>query len=505
MAKGGPLLSMHPELSPARIYLIGLALGCATGVDFWASAMMGVAGTHIRGGVHASPEDFLWSMTSYAAAAVVANLMLRRLAQDISYRGFTLAGLAIASVGALLCALSHNALELSGARAVQGFGAGGLFAASRIIIQIAAAPDERAPLFIGFNIGSMGLVALAPWITAQLVESAQWQLVFVLQAGIAFATLLFVMVTYPKRLTATRAPWDVDVHVMDWITVVLIGAGALILLHGLGDLRFYEFASSPSVALTPLIGLALLIAAFVHLHRHPDPWLDPRLLLGRRFLVGLAFYAIYYFLGGLWSYVVATVMQGGLGFTFQTMGTVLTVTALVGFAGAMAFTYGRAMLVGTRRYVAVGYLLFAASAWLLSQRMMPGSSVTALVPALALQNLAMPFSLMLVAGLTWVEFSVEDFAHGYQFKNIVRQIATAGGTGLASLWLQYGEVLARTQLVGSVTSFDFPEGIEPARLLQLSRAIDQQATLIATSNLFAILSFFCIAIAAIAILQRTLR
>ena len=94
-----PLLSQHPELSAVRVYMIGLALGCSTGVDFWASAMMGVAGTHIRGGVHASPEDFLWTLTSYAAAAVVANLMLRRLAHDISYRGFTMAGLVIAAAG----------------------------------------------------------------------------------------------------------------------------------------------------------------------------------------------------------------------------------------------------------------------------------------------------------------------------------------------------------------------------------------------------------------------
>lgn len=505
MMSSKALLSMHPDLSAARVYLIGLALGCATGVDFWASAMMGVAGTHIRGGVHASPEDFLWSMTSYAAAAVVANLMLRRLARDISYRGFTLAGLAIAGFGAVLCALSRNSLELSLARAVQGFGAGGLFAASRIIIQIAAAREERRPLFIGFNIGSMGLVALAPWITAQLVESADWQMVFVLQGGIALLTLIFVLATYPKRLTATRAPWDVDVQDMDWVTVILLGAGALTLLHGLGDLRFYELASSPSVVLSPIIGLVFLAAAIAHLRGHPDPWLDPKLLLGRRFLVGLTFYAIYYFLNGLWTYVVSTMLQGGLGFTFQTTGTVLTTTGLIGFAAAMAFTFGGTLLVGTRRYIAIGYLLFARSAWLLSQRMMTGASIAVLLPALAMQSLTVPFILMLVAGLTWADFNVDDFAHGYQFKNIVRQIATAGGTGLASLWLQYGEVMARTQLIAKVTPFDFPQGIEQTELLRLSQLIDQQATLVSTSNLFALLAFTCVAIAAIAVMQRALR
>lgn len=403
MANATVLLSSHPELSATRVYLIGLALGCATGVDFWASAMMGVAGTHIRGGVHASPEDFLWALTSYAAAAVVANLMLRRLAHDISYRGFTLMGLALASIGALLCALSHNPLELTLARAIQGLGAGGLFAASRIIIQIAAAREERRPLFIGFNIGSMGVPALAPWITARLVESADWQLVFVLQAGIALLTLLFVLVTYPRRLTATVPPWQVDLHEMDWVTVILLGAGALTLLHGLGDLRFYELASSPSVALTPTIGIAFFVAAFAHLHGHPDPWLDPKLLTGRRFLAGLSFYELYYFLNGLWTYVVSTTLQSGLGFTFQTTGTVLTTTGLIGFSAALAFTFGGTLLVGARRYIAFGYVLFASAAWVHEPAMIEGDTI---MKTLA-QRRNLAVSVVCAVGLTLATASAE--------------------------------------------------------------------------------------------------
>jgi MFS family permease len=500
-----PLLSRHPELSAVRVYLIGLALGCSTGVDFWASAMMGVAGTHIRGGVHASPEDFLWAMTSYAAAAVVANLMLRRLAHDISYRGFTITGLAIAALGAVLCALSRNPLELALARAVQGFGAGGLFAASRIIIQLAAAREERRPLFIGFNVGSMGLPAAAPWVTAQLVESADWQMIFVVQALIALATVAFVLVTYPPRLTATLLPWDVEYHAMDWATVVLFGVGALTLLHGLGDLRFYELTSSPSVALTPVIGAIFFVLGVFYLHRHPDPWLNPLVLVGRRFLVGLAFYAIYYFLSGLWTYVVSTMLQSGLGFTFQTTGTILSATSSLGFVGAALFTFWGTALPGARRYIGLGYLIFAVAAWLLAHRMMPGASIAAILPVLVLQSLTLPFILMLVAGLTWAEFTVDDFAHGYQFKNIVRQIASAAGTGLASLWLQYEEVMARTHLVAKVTPYDLPGVIEPAELARLSRLIDQQATLIGTGNLLALLAFACAVIAMAAVLQRVLK
>ncbi|MBB3258075.1 MFS family permease [Paraburkholderia bannensis] len=128
-----------PHFSPLRVFFFTVALGAATGVDFVASSMMGIAGTHIRGGVHASPEDFLWSMTSYAAMATVANLMLGRIARHTSYRSYTIAGLIVAAIGSLLCALCDTPLELTFARAVQGFGAGGLFAAARILIQLVSA------------------------------------------------------------------------------------------------------------------------------------------------------------------------------------------------------------------------------------------------------------------------------------------------------------------------------------------------------------------------------
>ncbi|MDF3885791.1 MFS transporter [Cupriavidus basilensis] len=505
MATGSATLAKHPDLSPAQVYLFAFTLGCATGVDFVASSMMGVAGTHIRGGIHASPEDFLWSLTSYAAAAMAANLVLRRIARDISYRGYTLLGLAIATVGAVLCTVCNTPLELSLARAVQGFGAGGLFTASRIIIQLVAAREERRPLFLGFNAGGMGLAALAPWLTAVLVEDASWRMIFAVQAGMSAAAILLVLVSYPRRLAASLAPWEVDIGGMDWITVILLGTGALVLLHGLGDLRFYELTSSPSVAITPLAGLALVAGVFIHQHRHPDPWLNPKLLFGRRYLVGLGFYTLYYFLNGLWGYVVPSMLQSGLGFTFQTAGKVLTITGLIGFAGLCAFTYAGTRLKGQRRYIALGYFMFAGAAWLLSQRMMPGASMAVLLPALTLQSLTTPFILALVAGLTYADFSVEDFAHAYQFKNIMRQIATAGGTGVASLWLQYGEALARTQLVARITPFDLPDGFDAATLTRWSALIDQQAQLIAVSNLFALLAFACVGVALVAVAQRALR
>lgn len=386
-----------PDFSPLRVFFFTIALGGAAGVDFVASSMMGIAGTHIRGGVHASPEDFLWSMTSYAAMASVANLLLARIARHTSYRSYTVVGLIIAAIGSLLCALSETPLELTIARGVQGFGAGGLFAASRILIQLVAARDERPPLFVGFNIGSLGLSAATPWLAAELVETAAWQMVFAIQVILALAVLVLVLLTYPSRMVPAGTVWELNFDPMGWPVVILFGLGAMVLMHGLGDLRFYELASSPSVTLTPVVGFLLIGAAFARLHREPNLWLDPHALLGRRYLVGILFYAIYYFLNGLWNYLIPTLLQSGFGFGFQVTGEVLTWASTLSLGAMLCFSMIAPKLFGRRRYIALGYVMFAAALLMLSQRTLSGVSMAAILPALFLQGLTVPFVMAQVA------------------------------------------------------------------------------------------------------------
>ncbi len=167
-ADAAPLQAL-PELSLARVQWLGLALGCATGVDFVATSMLATGTLHIRAGNYATPDDFLWCLTAYAGAAIVANLLTRRIADDLSYRGYTLLGLAIAFVGCLLGATACVQGQRSCPPSAGGAGAG----RRRIVLGIPRADPAdrhaggaRPRLLIGFVIGTTGLPALAPWLTA---------------------------------------------------------------------------------------------------------------------------------------------------------------------------------------------------------------------------------------------------------------------------------------------------------------------------------------------------
>jgi len=498
-------LDALPRVTRGGVFLLGLALGCATGVDFVATSILATGAVQIRAGIYATPDDFLWCFTAYAAAAIVANLMLRRIACFISYRGFSLLGLAIAIGGSLLCAASNNIVQLSLALAVQGLGAGGLFAAARTLIQMIAAPAERPRLLWPFLLGALGMLSAAPWVTAVLMLDASWRMIFVLQAVTAAATLLLVSVTYPHRVAPPRAP-DLDtLAAMDWLPVVLLGLGALVLVHGLADLRLYTTSNSWDVAAWPLAGGVLMALAFLRLHLRPDPWLNTHRLGGRRYLTGLAFFAIYSFLAGLWNYLMPIMMQLGLGFSFETTGWVTSITTTAGLVAGIMFVLYGARLPGSRRYLALGYAMTACAAWMLATRLMTDLSLARVLQALFLQSAALPFTLVIVAKLTFIETTLEDFSHTYQFKNIVRQVAAAAGTGTAAQCLQYGEAVARTHLVGRVDPFSIPYLPHGTGLIGFSQLIDQQAVLLASANLLAIVAPGCLLVAGLALWQRRLR
>ncbi|MBM3116329.1 MFS transporter [Jeongeupia naejangsanensis] len=501
-----PLLSRHPELGRARVYLFGLTAGCVTGVDFVASSMIGIAGAHIQGGVNAAPEEYLWAITVYAAAAVVANLVLGRIGSRITFRRYILLSLLVFCTGALLCAASNDISELVLARAVQGLGGGGLFAAARIIAQLVSEPHERLPIFVGFGLGSFAMTALAPWVSAELALNLGWRAIFLVQALVAVPLFAMVLTLFPRR---REPPTTAQMGTLGWPAALAFGFGALLLLHGVEDFRLARIGLSGGETFALLAGAGLLVFAFRWLHSHPDPWLDIRRLGSRRYLVGLGFYSLYYLISGGWNYLVPSFMQAGLGFNFQTTGMVLSLAGIVGLVGVMLHTFNFRRIFRRRRVITAGFIVFALAATLLSVGAMPGASIATLMPAMMLQSLTTALIMVQVASMTYLDFEPEDFVHAYQLKNIMREVATALGTGMTSQWLQTDRAIARTDLVGRVNVFDLqtlaPElPRTPDTLARLSLQIDQQAALIACDHLFVALAVICIAAAGVVLAQRAL-
>lgn len=502
----GLALASHPEMSHARVSGFGLTLGLVTGIDFSAALMMGVASQHIQGGVGAAPSDYLYAVSAYAASAVLMNMVLDQFARRISYRRFTLGSLLVFVVGALICAEATSPAGLIGGKAVQGLGAGGLFAASRILAQLVSTPAERGPLMLRFGIGAFGLLAVTPWLTGVFLDDIGWRAVFLFQAGIALPVMLAVALTYPRR--APRDPHP-PVSTLDWPAALAGAGGALVLLHTLQEMRYTRFFSGPEMPLMAALGVALIALCGWRLHRHPDPWIDLSRLAGRRYLFGLGFYALYYLLSAIWSFLLPTLTQSGLGLTFRTTSMLLSASGTVAAIAAIVLTLAMSLVFRKRRIIAAGFVVYACAAMLLSQRLMSGAPDYALVPVVLLEGLTPALLMVQVASMTYLDVPVEDFSHAYQFKNVCKQIATAVGTGLASMFMQDGVATHRTHLVEHVTRFEpalqQPGALTAEALARLSAEIDRQANLLAGVDVLHGFALACVLGAVFVVLQKSFR
>lgn len=508
-------LRAFPHFSSARVHAFGLAVGLSTGLDFVSSQMFAVAGQHIQGGVHASPDAYLYAVTAYAVAAVVANLAIGRIAAHVGYRMYSLVGIVLFAIGCVVCAQSNNIGELVIGRTIQGLGAGGLFSASRILVQLTTEPDERMPPMLMFSVGLFGLTTIAPWICAEVLEYSEWRVIFWLElvlAGVAWLAMFFLPPEHHQpRTRAARRPDEAPPKESqwDWIGVGAMAIGALSFLMGLSELRYNRLTASPLIPLLLLGGAAALLLAIHRLRTHPDPWLDLSRLNGRRYLWGIGFYGIYYLMSGYWSYLFPAVSQGGLGFTFRTTTLFLMISGAMSTVVAIVMTVWLPFFFRKRRFIAIGFAVYAAAALLLATSLMPGAPDYAFFPVSMLEGITPGAVMIQVAMMTYLDLDREDFAHGYQMKNIARQFATAVGTGLAAVSLQTQQAESRSLIVAHVTRFtsdlQAANPLTPERLASLSAEIDRQATLLAGTQLFSWFAVACGVFAVLVLVQRSLR
>lgn len=486
------LLSAHPEFRPLRVYAFGATLGLVAGLDFVAAILIAMAGVQVQTGLGVAPRDFLWALTSYAVAAVVANLVLVQLAGRVSYRRFTLGSLVVFILGALACAAAESLPALTLARALQGLGGGGLFAAARILAQFSSQPQERLSLFWGFGLANFALVALTPWLAGWLVSNHGWHTLFLLQAALAVPLLPLVARVYPRIEHRPRRPMGQ----LDWPGVLAFATGALLLVHALEHLRYLTRADLPALAGYGVAGAVLLTLVMRRFSRHPDPWLDPRRLTSRRYLIGLAFYGVFYLITGYWNFLVPAFLVEGLGFGLTKVGGLLSLGGLTTLGAVVVFHLCLPRVMRKRRYIAVGYIGLATAFLVMAAAARPGASATAVLPAIMLQGAMPVLALLQVAMMTFVDMPTEDFAHAYAFKNIVREIVNALGTGLAVLQLHHGAEAARAAMQAAT-----PDSLVPA----LGDVVQQAAVSVAAGHILVGLAVGCLVVAVIAVVQRSLK
>ena len=293
-------------------------------------------------------EYYAWAFAAYMLFAAVSMPLYGRLADIYGRRRLFFVGVGIFVAGSVLAGLAGSMLQLVAFRAVQGVGAGAMFAIPYTILGVVYPPEERGrAIGLGSSVWGISSV-LGPVLGAGIVELLSWRWVFFLSVPVGLAAV--ALVAYSLEESTGSADPDVD----------LLGAATLVGAVGtlLVGLQLLESASwaAPWLVAAGLAGLGL----FYLVERRASQPLIPLSLFGDRTFVatnGAAFCSAFVLFAAI-TYVPLFLqsVRGGAG------AAALAVFPIsIGWSGT-AIVSGRVVhRVGERRLVLAGSALLVAS------------------------------------------------------------------------------------------------------------------------------------------------
>ena len=260
---------------------------------------------------------YSWVFTAYVLAMTVTVPLYGKLGDVYGSKPLFVFAIGIFVLGSVLCGLAWGMPELIAFRAVQGVGAGGLFALTHATIGRIVPPRARGRwqglIGVTFAIGSIA----GPALGCVIVDNTSWRWIFFVNVPVGAVALGVIAVTMPRR--APRLHHSVDYR---GAAMLAGGTGALMLGLSWGG-REYAWGS-PQVAGAFVLSAALL-AAFGFVERRVREPILPFELLRRSTvaagvactgLAGMAMFGVIAF--------VPLFVQGVIGSSATSSGVVLT-------------------------------------------------------------------------------------------------------------------------------------------------------------------------------------
>ncbi|PKL56540.1 MAG: MFS transporter, partial [Methanomicrobiales archaeon HGW-Methanomicrobiales-5] len=221
-----------------------------------------------------------WTFSIYVLFNLIGTPLMAKLSDKYGRRSLYILDVVLFAVGSLVVALSPQkgfGVLLAG-RALQGFGAGGIFPVASAVIGDTFPPEKR-----GRALGSIGAVfglafIVGPILGGVILSIAKWQWMFIINLPIAMVVILMGWKLLPSVQLKTNQRFD-------WAGLVVLSVLLASLAYGLNQIDTQHFFSSlVSLSVLPflLLGVLLLFVLPGIERKAVDPIINLNLLIGRQ-------------------------------------------------------------------------------------------------------------------------------------------------------------------------------------------------------------------------------
>ena len=335
-----------PDLSPWHRAMILATVTTATALVAMAVTIANVSLPQIQGALSATQDQVAWIVTFNIVATAVGIPMTGWLVARFGQRRVMLIGMLGFTLTTFLCGIATGLGELVIYRVMQGLCGAPLVPLAQAIV-LNSYPQERH----GFatTVYGMGVVMgpiFAPTVGGYLSEFYGWRWVFFMAVpfGALCFTGVFLFIRDHAPLPRPR---------LDWIGFLALSVvlACLQLMLDRGE-RNAWFESTEII-----IEAALILGAFyvfiVHTATATKPFLSPRILLDRNFVIGLGIALVFGMLSFTPMVLFPTMLQDLQGYPDSIIGWLLGARAIGTLAGFVIMYF--ASHLDPRIWLSVGF------------------------------------------------------------------------------------------------------------------------------------------------------
>jgi len=221
-------------------------------------------------------DKFVWVTSAYMVTEMAGMPIFGKLSDMYGRKRFFIFGLAVFSLGSVLCGTAGSIVQLSVYRAIQGIGAGALVPIA-FTIMFDVFPVEQRGKMGGLFGAVFGLSSIfGPLFGAFITDHAGWEWVFYVNVPAGLIALFLIAFFYKESQTHTRQN-------IDWRGAATF-AGAVVCLMFALELGGEQYAWNSPVILGLFAGFTVLLAVFLYAETKADePIISFRMFRNRLF------------------------------------------------------------------------------------------------------------------------------------------------------------------------------------------------------------------------------
>ncbi|MBE9410393.1 DHA2 family efflux MFS transporter permease subunit [Staphylococcus epidermidis] len=361
-----------------------------------------------------------WLMTGFMLVNGILIPISAFLFNKYSYRKLFIIGLALFTLGSLVCAISFNFPIMMSGRVLQAIGAGILMPLGSNVIVTIFPPEKR-----GVAMGTMGIAmilapAIGPTLSGYIVQNYHWNVMFYGMFFIGIIAIVIGLFWFKLYQSTTNPKADIP-----GIIYSTIGFGSL--LYGFSEAGNKGWGSTEIVTMF-IVGTVFIIFFIIRELRMKAPMLNLEVLKYPTYTLTtiinmIVMMSLY---GGM--ILLPLYLQNLRGFSALDSGLLLLPGALV--MGALGPVTGKLLdTIGIKPLAIFGIGIMTYATWELSKLNMD-TTYLHIMWIYIVRSFGMAFIMMPIMTAGMNALPPRLISHGNAFVNTMRQLAGSIGTAI---------------------------------------------------------------------------